>query len=75
MGNKPWADEPDYAPIAELVCCLLGGITGFHGLIGWVLVNIKLLSTEWSIGIGAAIGLSFWLLMMYEEYQDRKSKK
>lgn len=78
MKHRGWkyrcyADEPDETPVQDFVCCLLGGITGFYGFPGWLLVSANILSAGWAIAIGAIIGLSLWGWMVYENIKERKN--
>jgi hypothetical protein len=80
MNKRGWkyrcyADEPDETPVQDLVCCLLGGVTGFYSFPGWLLVSAGILSQAWALAIGAIIGLLFWGWLIYEGAQERREEK
>jgi len=79
MSSRGWkyrcyADEPE-TPIADFICCVLGGVTGFYSFPGWLLVSAGILSPSWALMIGAIIGLLLWGWLIYEGVQERREEK
>ena len=75
MSHRGWkyrcyADEPE-TPIADFICGLLGGATGFFNFPGWLLIYFGWLSATTTLLVCAGVGLLFGGWLAYGSVQER----
>lgn len=75
MTSRGWkyrcyADEPE-TPIADFICAVVGGATGFFNFPGWLLIYFGWVSATTMLLLCLGVGLVFGGWLVYKNLQEK----